>query len=316
MAPSSYFADNYGEKLTNTLRAFSDKCWKRAALIIGAALAGYDTVPRPKDLPEDTVKSLGDALDKCEIDNYLLVGNKIQPLIMNLVLNNTRVLTEAFIDKYNEAINEVRRVLNIAKDRDRGVIYGAEGLYGLGLISIIANAAESGKSIKPDDADIVLNFALSAIQYVASPILTRPILRVLEPLRDKAPQEYIKLLVSALSIGNLDSIAVEYILNELNYVLSKYGDVVKGHASSLVYAIRAYANLLGEYLVYFSDKVGGVVGRVVGLLNELDRLNPSLSTIAWAYAITPALMHKYVRGLWRGHWALMWLVRLVRFWRD
>ena len=80
MAPSSYFADNYGEKLTNALRVFSDKCWKRAALIIGLALAGYDSVLRPEDLsvslPENlrksVVESLGDVLGKCEIDDYLL----------------------------------------------------------------------------------------------------------------------------------------------------------------------------------------------------------------------------------------------------
>jgi tetratricopeptide (TPR) repeat protein len=302
MAPSSYFADNYGEKLTNALRVFSDKCWKRAALIIGLALAGYDSVLRPEDLsvslPENlrksVVESLGDVLGKCEIDDYLLVGDKIQPLIMNLVLNNTRVLTEAFIDKYNEAINEVRRVLNIA--RDRGVIYVAERLYWLGLASIIANAAESGKSIKPGDADIVLDLALSAIQYVASPNLIIPILRALRPLRNKAPQRYLKLLASASGIGNLDSGTVRYVLNELNEVLDNYGDVVRGYAWSLVHAIRAYANLLRGYLIYISDEVEGAVRRVTDLLNELGRFKTSLGVIAWAYALDPALIHENVRG--------------------
>jgi len=48
-----YFASNYGKKLTNTLKAFSNECWKRAALIIGHALAGHPIVPRHEDLPED-----------------------------------------------------------------------------------------------------------------------------------------------------------------------------------------------------------------------------------------------------------------------
>jgi HEPN domain-containing protein len=298
MEPSKYFV---GERLTDALRVFSDKCWKRAALIIGAALAGYDTVPRPEDLsvslPENlrksVVESLGDALGKCEIDNYLLVGDKIQPLIMNLVLNNTRVLTEAFIDKYNEAINEVRRVLNIA--RDRGVIYVAERLYWLGLASIIAKAVESGKPVEPGDADAVLDFALSAIQYVASPNLIIPILRALRPLRNKAPQRYLKLLASASGIGNLDLGTVRYILGELNEVLDNYGDVVRGYAWSLVHAIRAYANLLREYLIYISDEVEGAVRRVTNLLNELGRFKTSLGVIAWAYALGPALEHGIVR---------------------
>ena len=258
-------------------------------------------MPRPEDLPEnlrrDAAESLGDALNRCGVDYYLLVGNEIPPLIISLVIMGlayTRALTEAFIDKYDEAVGEVRRILNIARGRGISV---AERLYGLGLALIIANAARLGRDVKPGDADIALRIASFAIQRVALPILIRLVLGALEPLRGKAPHRYLELLAPALSIGNLDSIAVEYILNELNYVLSEYGDVVKGHALSLVYAIRAYANLLGEYLVYFSDKVGGVVGRVVGLLNELGRFKTSLGVIAWAIALAPALGSEYVRRL-------------------
>jgi tetratricopeptide (TPR) repeat protein len=295
MTPFKRFVGNYGEKLTNTLRAFSDKCWKRAALIIGLALAGYDTVPKPKNLPRDAAKSLGDALDECKIDDYLLVGDKIQPSIINLVLNNAHALTEAFIDRYNEAVGEVRRVLDIA--RGRGVIYVAEAFYCLGLASIIANAAESGKSIEPGDADAALRIASIAILDVASADLIRPILRALEPLRGKAPQKYIVLLALALNMESLDSGTVRYIFDGLNEVLDNYGDVIKEHAPSLVHAISAYANLLGGYLIYISDEVEGVVRRVTNLLNELGRFKSSLGVIAWAYALDPALEHEDVRRL-------------------
>jgi len=40
-----------------------------------------------------------------------------------------------------------------------------------------------------------------------------------------------------------------------------------------------------------------MVGRVVDLLNELGKFKSSLGVIAWAYALTPALRHEYVRGL-------------------
>jgi tetratricopeptide (TPR) repeat protein len=97
---------------------------------------------------------------------------------------------------------------------------------------------------------------------------------------------------------NLDSGTVRYILGELSYVLSNYGDVVKEHAPSLVYVIIAYANLLSKYPAYFDrGEVEIVVGRVVGLLNELGRFKTSLGVIAWAYALNPALWHKNVRGL-------------------
>ncbi len=127
-----YFVNNYGKDFTDALRDFSNECWKRAALIIGHASAGHVFMPRPetlsiihpKDLRKSVVESLGDALKECGVDNYLLVGDKIPPLIRYLTY--TRVLTEAFNDKYNEVIAEIRRVLNIIKNRSD--IYYAEVL--------------------------------------------------------------------------------------------------------------------------------------------------------------------------------------------
>jgi hypothetical protein len=291
-----YFVDNYGKDFTTTLGSFDNKCWKRAAFIIGHALAGHPIVPGPEDFPEslkkDDIESLGDALNRCGVDYYLLVGNVIPPLIMGLAY--TRASTEAFIDKYNEAVAEVRRVLNIARDRGISV---AERLYGLGLALIIAKAVELNKDVESGGADAALRIASSAIKGVILPILIRPILDALVPLRGKTPHRYIVLLALASDMENLDRDMVEYILGELNEILDNYGDVVKEHAWSLVYAIVAYANLLSRYPAYFSDKVGDVVRRVVGLLNELDKLSPSLGVIAWAYALVPALIHGDVRGL-------------------
>jgi hypothetical protein len=315
-----YFTNNYGEKLIDALREDYSNCWRRAALIIGHALAGYDSVPSPEDLPSDVVESLGDALNECKIasnlsiDDYLLVDNKIPPLIMNLVLNNTRILTEAlydniitkikikiitytralaeaFVDKYDEAVAEVRRVLGIA--RGRGGFHPAEAFYGLGLASIIANAAKLSKPVRPSDAGAALHIASFTIQHVASPHLIMPILRALEPLRAEAPLGYIEPLASASGMENLDSGTVRYIFRELNEI---YGDVVKGYAPSLVKAIDAYANLLDSHLGYFSDEeVKDMVRKIADLLNELGKLSPSLGIIAWATALSPALRHGNVR---------------------
>jgi len=316
-----YFTNNYGEKLIDALREDYSNCWRRAALIIGHALAGYDSVPSPEDLPSDVVESLGDALNECKIasnlsiDDYLLVDNKIPPLIMNLVLNNTRILTEAlydniitkikikiitytralaeaFIDKYNEAVADVNRILKIARKRG---IYGAEMFYGLGLSSIIAKAAGS---VKPGDADAALHIAPFTIQRVASTDLIKSVLGALEPLRDKAPLGYLKLLVPASSIENLDSGTVRYIFDKLNYVLNIYGNVVKGHAWSLVHAITAYAYLLRMHLVYFNrEEVEVVVRKIADLLNELCKFKSSLGVVAWAYALAPALEYEDIMKL-------------------
>jgi hypothetical protein len=295
-----YFVGNYGEKLTNTLKVFSNECWKRAALIIGYALTGRVSVHRPEDLPEslrrDVAESLGNALNKCGVDDYLLVGDVIPPLIRYLTY--TRVSTEAFafIDKYNEAVAEVNRIFNIA--RGRGSIYNVESFYGLGLASIIANAARLGRDVKPGDADIALRIALFAIQRVTSPDLIKLVLGTLEPLYSKAPHRYLELLAAASNMVNLDLITVRYTFDKLNEILDKYGDVVRGYAWSLVYAIDAYANLLGKYLDHFSsEEVGDMVGRVVDLLNELGRFKSSLGVIAWADTLAPALMYEGVRRL-------------------
>jgi len=214
-----------GERLKHALKLYTN-CWKRTALIIGCALAGHDSLPRfdiplpiviragspPKSLREDIAESLGDALGGCGVDDYLLVGDKIPPLIMNLIKNHARALAEAFVDKYNEAINEVGRVRDTARGRS---IYGDEGVYGLGLASIIAKAAELGRPIKPSDVDAALRIVFAAF---ISPDYVKPVLRVLEPLRNKALHRYLELQVSSL-VDAMD-----------NYIsqLSRYGreDVV------------------------------------------------------------------------------------------
>jgi tetratricopeptide (TPR) repeat protein len=274
-------------------------CWKRAALIIGCALTGHPIVPRPEDLRRDVAESLGDALRECGVDDYLLVGNVIPPLIMGLEimgLTYSLAFAWAFIDKYNEVVAEVNRILNIA--RYRGNINSAESLYGLGLASIIANAARLGRDVKPGDADIALRIAPFTIKSVASPDLIKSVLGALEPLRDKAPHMYLLLLATASNMENLDPITVGYIFDKLNEILDNYGDVVRGYARSLVYAIITYAALLRIYLVHFnSEEVGYMVGRVVDLLNELGRFKSSLSVFARAYALAPALRSEYVRKL-------------------
>jgi len=294
-----YFVDNYGEKLTTTLGSFSN-CWRRAALIIGYGLARHLLVPSSEDLRwvvfKDVAKSLGDALRRCGVDDYLLVDNEIPSLIWYLPY--THVLTEAFIDRYDEAIAEINSILNIA--RDRGGITVAESFYGLGLASIIASAAVLGRAVEPSDADAALHVASFAIRYVVLPHIVKSILGALEPLRGKAPHRYLKLLSSASNIFILDRDTARYILDELNKVLDNYGDRVKRHAWFLVYAIRAYADLLEKHGSNFDDdEIEGAVGRVADLFKEPGRFKSSLGTIAWAYALAPALHTPYegVRGL-------------------
>ena len=316
-----YFASNYGKRLTEDGLSRFSKCWKRVALIIGHALARQLIVSRPEDVPDDVVESLGDVLKRCGVDDYLLVGDDIPLLIMGLAY--TRALTEAFIDKYDEAAAEVRRVLNIIKSSSD--IFD-EMLYGLGLATIIANAARLGRDVKPSDADAALHIASLAIRRVVVLLeLIMPILRALEPLRDKAPQRYLEVLDSALynasTIWHTPTLiwnTAMNILNEFDYILNKYGDGIKGPAWPLIYVIDALINLLHKRLLFyerpkclghsdnymfehmdasFRKDLEHIVSRVAGLLNDINKLNPSLGIIAWAHALLPALDNECIRAL-------------------
>ena len=346
-----YFAGNYGEKFTSALKDFNNKCWKRAAYIIGHALAGDPLLPRRKYLsafmsvnlnktgiesPSDAlsrlganddknpqrmslakyyasiVESLGDALKECSVDDYLIVGDKIPSLIMGLIGNHACALAGVFIDKYNETIAEIKRLLNIIKNR--GEFYCEETYYGLGLATIIAKAAESGLPVGPSDADVALHIASFAMSHVRPTHHILQILSALAPLRDKAPQRYLEVLALALNkVSPLFSCpdwdTVMNILNEFDYTLNKYGDGAKEYAWTLIPAIGALTSSLDNCLVHCDDytfeymsasfrtKLEHVVGRVAGLLDKIDRLNPSLSIIAWSRALRPALKNKCVRAL-------------------
>jgi hypothetical protein len=348
-----YFASNYGERLISALKNFTNKCWKRAAYIIGHALAGDPIMPGHRELSAflhlsktgieplrdelsrlgvdddklrliissaeyyanyyaSIVASLGDALKKCDVDNYLIVGDKIPSLMMGLIGNHACALAGVFIDKYNEAIAEIKRLLNIIKNR--GKFYYDEAYYGLGLAMIIAKATESGRPVGHSDADAALHIASFAMSYVLSTHHIIRILSTLAPLRDMAPQRYLEVLASAL--GKISALGVcsnwdtvMNILNEFDHILNKYGDGAKEYAWTLIHAIDALTYSLKKCLESYDDytfeymdasvraKFEHVVSRVAGLLEKINRLNPSLDIIAWSRALQPALNNKCVRAL-------------------
>jgi hypothetical protein len=340
-----YFASNYGKRLTSALKVFSNECWKRAVYIIGHALAGDPLLPRRKHMsafmsmnlsktgiesPSDAlsrldangdknpqrmslakyyasiVESLGDALKECGVDNYLIVGDKIPSLMMGLIGNHACALAGVFIDKYNEAIAEIKRLLNIIKNR--GEFYYEEAYYGLGLATIIAKATESGRPVGHSDADAALHIASFAMSHVQSTLHIIRLLTALAPLRDKAPQRYLEVLVCALDkftrLGTChDWDTVMNILNELDYTLNKYGVEVKGHARTLVDVINTLTHSLYKCLercvdYWFEHRVASfrakferMISELADLLDKTNRWSPNLGIIA-AYASLSALDSK------------------------
>jgi uncharacterized membrane protein/uncharacterized protein YejL (UPF0352 family)/polyhydroxyalkanoate synthesis regulator phasin len=287
-----YFIVKYGGKLVDRLKKHKD-CWKRFALITGCGLAGHYSLPRIEYLPEDVVRLLDDALKPYDIDDYLLVDNEI-PLLAQLLIHIHGPILEVFLDKYNEAVNEIKNILNNA--RNRGGITYVENFYWLGLVSIVALAVRSAKDVSSDVIDATLNIPIaSSIQGVASTKLIKSILDILESVRDIVPQRYLAILCAVSTLWDLTSNTARLVFNRLNYVLYKHHDEVKRCAWPLVYAVAAYANLLSFHSKYFDKKVEEIVEKIIELLIDLD--NTNLGIIAWANAVRPALVDINIRKL-------------------
>ena len=81
------------------------RCWERAALIAGHALAGHTVLPRRERLPEDAAEALGDALEPCAVDAYLTIDDEISPLSIHVV--RFPYYVEA---RYARDLSRIRRV--------------------------------------------------------------------------------------------------------------------------------------------------------------------------------------------------------------
>ena len=84
------------------------RCWERAALIVGHALAEHRILPKlPKreQSPGDAAEVLGGALEPCAVDAYLTIDGKISPLSIHVV--RFPYYVEA---RYARDLSRIRRV--------------------------------------------------------------------------------------------------------------------------------------------------------------------------------------------------------------
>jgi hypothetical protein len=169
--------------LEDKLRELQPSCWRRLALIAGSALVGHSLAPleaalRPEILPRET-------LEPCEIDDYLLIEDRIPPLILKIMLYRPGALTHPFVSWRREAASELKR---LEEDwRKRGSAYLIEMLYALGLALIVAEASRLGEEVEDWEVEAALFAAAIAVQRVFTIESVAAVLEMFKLLSKLAP---------------------------------------------------------------------------------------------------------------------------------
>jgi len=287
------------------------RCWERAALIAGHALATRPVLPRREQLLEDAAEALGDALKPCAVDAYLTIDGKI-PLFSIYVaqlapireLNILSPLADA------ETIKAVKKTAEELTARWRGGGFGLpEAFYALGLAALAA-----GGEADEETADLLLHAASSAVQDVGHPAAVLPVLAALRPLGEKAPHRYVSLLAAASELEALDQGTAHYIYDALQQLKGRLLEAERRWP--LVDAVAVYSNLLTKHPEHIEDRLADAVADMCRLYGEVrkrgDAAAPNggpsaqrlLGAAAGAWVLAAALYRDVLAPLVRRHCGL------------
>jgi hypothetical protein len=289
------------------------RCAKRAALVLGHALAAYPRLPRREDLPEERRAVLSEALDSCVVDDYMTAGDVIPPLTIQLVASMYGAAGVFYLKgapavaakKLQEAASifsplasaasiigiETLKALVDSWRRRRLTL--PEAFYALGLAALAAEAKVDGET-----ADLLLYSASFAVQEAAHPAAVLPILAALRPLGEKAPHRYVSLLAAAPELRTLGQKTVQYIYDALQQLKDRLTET--GRLWPLVETIRAYSNLMRRYPEHIKSG-WRATANMCSLYDEIKERDAAtapegglsaqrlLNTIAKAYVLAAAL---------------------------
>jgi hypothetical protein len=292
------------------------RCWERAALIVGHALATRPVLPRREWLPEDVAEALGEVLKPCAVDAYLTIDGKIPPLSIYVAqlapireLNILSPLADA------ETIKAVKKTAEELAARWRRRGFGLpEALYALGLAALAAGGEADGGT-----ADLLLHAASSAVQRVARPAAVLPVLAALRPLGEKAPHRYVVALTAASELETLNPVTAQYIYDALQRHKDRLLEAERRWP--LVDAVDAYSNLLTKHSEHIRDRLKDAVADMCRLYNKVRKRGAAaapngglsaqrlLSTAARAYVLAAALYSDVLAPLVREHCGLGDLVK-------
>jgi hypothetical protein len=307
------------------------RCWRRVALIVGLALAGSPVLPLGVQLPKDAAETMGDALKPCAVDDYLMIGNEIPTLLLNVVWFPYYVETQYARDLSQiqrirerlgvltpyadtEVIRAVKKITDEPVSRWRRRLFTHfESFYALGLAALV-----SGSEVDGETADILLYIASVVTRWVFQPAAVLPILAALRPMGEKAPHRYVATLAAASQLKTLDPETVWYIYDALQQFKDRL--LEGGRIWPLVEAIDAYSNLLRKHLIHIEDRWEEAVANMCSLYHEVKKrytTGPNsgfsaqrlLDTVAGAYVVAVALNSDNLAQLMQRHCGLSDIVK-------
>ena len=307
------------------------RCWRKVALIVGLALAGSPVLPLGVQLPKDAAETMGDALKPCAVDDYLMIGNEIPTLLLNVVwfpyyveaqyardLSQIRRIRERLgvLTPYadTEVIRAVKKITDEPVSRWRRRLFTHfESFYALGLAALA-----SGSEVDGETADMLLYIASVVTRWVFHPATVLPILAALRPLGEKAPHRYVATLAAASQLKTLDPETVWYIYDALQQFKDRL--LESGRIWPLVEAIDAHSNLLREHLIHIEDRWEEAVANMCSLYYEVKKrytTGPNsgfsaqrlLDAVARAYVMAVALNSDNLAQLMQRHCGLSDIVK-------
>jgi hypothetical protein len=262
--------------LKDELGKLQPSCWRRLALIAGLVFAG-----RGYMLPEITLEqraTLSEALKPCEVDNYLVVGGEIPPLIIVEIFSRLDIFTYHIACRHIDAAEEIKKLKKIWYDRDS--FYPDETLYALGLALAVVEAKKYNKEVKVWEAEAALFAAAVAVQQVLMPERVSTALEVFKPLSELAPHYYLMLAGAAFKLKGLskrtiretleiiDKIVDMIIVEEETLCIHK----IKLNEEKLILleAIDVYSSLLTMYIGYCIESLEQIRDKMCKILKRLD----------------------------------------------
>ena len=277
------------------------KCWRRLALIVGAAASGV-----PFRLITDIMekgmiryrfsafKGLRKASKPCSIDNIFLKNGELTHPSKDLLLYSNEVY-ETYAEKWMDVVKELEELRS--RWVNKRYFSPEEAFYALGLAILLAKAKALGKNVDVKAAETALWLSGFSIQSIAIPFAIDDAIVSLYPLRDLHKSGWINLIINASQVGvtnqinmELDNIynhiqnVEEWIKAKLAMAYADMGDVSK--ACFLLNEIKDNAlRIITKTYVYSRLTELGLICPYIDICKELKNLNQDLNYLESQYIL-------------------------------